>query len=409
MTDNILNRKEHEFNKNNFDILDYFAILYNKRKFIVINVLLLSLLAIPISLILPKTYIAEVVIMPPKPEAGLMSNLSLQIPSLLSLSNLVGTSDKVYSFIAILKSRRLAETIIDRYHLLERYNSRNIEEGIKSFQNNMDLAILDEGTVSVKFSVSTGFFHYAKEENESKTVCASIANDIVSEMNNIYVSLQTTQGSYNRIFIEKRLDQNKMDLMSIETQLEEFGKKYGIIALPEQLGALVTITAQIESQKIEKEIILSGLKEYLDNSHPEVRKLENEIKEIKLKLENLTQGLDLIDSPQIFPTFQKAPMLGMEYLRLQRELEVQNMIYEFLTQQYEEAKIQEAKDTPSIQVLDAAKPPIRKSKPKRIFIVFAVGLSVFFLSSTFIIIFEFKKIFTGRINSRVKNFTRHTK
>ncbi|XLM21261.1 hypothetical protein MKD33_03615, partial [Chromobacterium piscinae] len=56
-------------------------------------------------------------------------------------------------------------------------------------------------------------------------------------------------------------------------------------------------------------------------------------------------------------------------MRKLRELKYQETIFELLSKQYEMAKIDEAKDSSLIQVLDTAVPPELKSKPKRSLIV----------------------------------------
>ncbi len=60
----------------------------------------------------------------------------------------------------------------------------------------------------------------------------------------------------------------------------------------------------------------------------------------------------------------KVPMIGLELARLARDLKVQDTVYMLLTQQLEQVKIAEARDTPGVQVLDHAFPALRKSKPK---------------------------------------------
>lgn len=92
----------------------------------------------------------------------------------------------------------------------------------------------------------------------------------------------------------------------------------------------------------------------------------------------------------------------MKYFQLRKELEIQHIIYEFLSQQYEQAKLEEARDTPTIQILDKAKPPYRKHSPKRLFIILAAGFSAIIVSSSYYFLSELKNEFRQRTNRRFK-------
>ncbi len=68
----------------------------------------------------------------------------------------------------------------------------------------------------------------------------------------------------------------------------------------------------------------------------------------------------------------------MELVRLTREVKVQETVYNLLTAQFEQAKINEARDTPTVQFLDRAVPAERKSKPKTVLnMAIAGALSLF--------------------------------
>lgn len=74
------------------------------------------------------------------------------------------------------------------------------------------------------------------------------------------------------------------------------------------------------------------------------------------------------------------PGLGLQYTRLMRDLKTQEAIFEQLTKQFEVAKLTEAKDSSTLQVLDDAVVPVKKSKPKRSLIVILSTVSAFLVS-----------------------------
>ena len=77
------------------------------------------------------------------------------------------------------------------------------------------------------------------------------------------------------------------------------------------------------------------------------------------------------------------PQIDADLMRLSREVDIQNTLFIYLTQQYEDAKIQEARNTPTIQLLDPALPPIEKSSPKRMLMVIVMALITFICTSIY--------------------------
>lgn len=375
--------------KKEFNFIDYLYILVKRRKLIIVNFFIVAIITAAYSLIMPKTFSAATVVLPPTGSSSLLSSLTANLPIGGLLGGLGGVSDETNTLIAILKSRSMAESTIEHFNLMERYEAEDMEEAIIAFQNTVDISINDEGMIVIVASSTTGFLANENEENETRKLCADIANFIVAELNQINTELQTKQAKFNRIFIEKRYEQNKSDLKEAENAIKKFGESYGMISLPDQVSAAIQAAAQIESQIAVKEIELQAMKSTLHAGHPEIRRKEIELRELRKKLEEMKIGTPQRDSLAVFPVFSEAPELGIKYLQLRRELEVQNKIFEFLTQQYEQAKIQEARDTPTVQVLDTAMPPLRRDKPKRSILVLMAGMISIIFSSLYIYSIEY--------------------
>ena len=135
----------------------------------------------------------------------------------------------------------------------------------------------------------------------------------------------------------------------------------------------------------------------MNEHHPEIKKIQIKINQLESALQEMKNGDDFEKSSLVlFPSFSIAPELGVQLIRLTREMEIQNALYEFLTQQYEQAKIQEAKDTPTIQVLDYASPPEFRSKPIRSLMVIFSGFASILFSLLVIAFLEYAiKVFNG--------------
>ncbi|MCH8068556.1 MAG: hypothetical protein IID16_04705 [Candidatus Marinimicrobia bacterium] len=371
------------------NLLDYVKVLVKWRKLIVTNFFVVSLLATVLSFIMAKTYQSAAVLMPPISQSGL--------GMLASLSNLPfsglgigGEAPESQTFIAILKSRTVMETVVNALNLIEIYDVENIEEAVKNIRENVDFEIEDEGTIRITANARTGWLSNEDEENNARQLASNIANYFVFELDQVNKELKTEQAKFQRLFIEKRYKDNIKDLKEAEDNYKAFQEKNKMIALVEQTRVAIEAAATIKAQILANEVRLGVMSSTLSSGHPEVERVMREIEELQLQLKVMDYGVK-VGNPndnKLFPVFSEVPDLGIQLARLQREVEIQNALFTFLTQQYEEAKIQEAKDTPTVQVLDEAVLPIKRSKPNRKFIVFAAGLSALVLSGLLSFIWE---------------------
>ncbi len=384
--------------------LDYLYTIVKWRRLFIINFFIVCIIAAIISLIIPKTYTAKSVILPPTGGNNFISSLTANLPVSGLLGGVGAYSDETNKFLSILKSRTIIENTIKHFDLLDRFGYKNMEEAIRLFGTQVDISVNDESSIVVEVALETSFFHPDSEENEIKHLCANITNFIVSELDKINKNFQTQQAKYNRIFIEKRYNENKEELRISEKNLKNFSEKYGIISLPDQINAAISSASEIESRLMIKEIELEALKSSVNNKHPSILQKQIEIKELKRKLKELKMGTPTEDVLKLYPTFSKAPQIGMQYMRLKREVEIQNIIYEFLTQQYEQAKIQEARDTPTIQVMDEAVPPYRKAKPKRAILVILAGVLSIIVTTLYVFTLEYLKVLEIQNNKKYQKF-----
>jgi len=149
--------------------------------------------------------------------------------------------------------------------------------------------------------------------------------------------------------------------------------------LEDQTRVTIQAASEIKAQLIAKEIEIGILEQTVGKNHSKLIKAQREHNFLKKKYREFQtkEASDLENMDKLFLTFQEMPKLGLEYLRLYREVLLQEKILEFIIPQYEQAKIQEAKDTPSLQILDPAIKPIKKHRPKRaIIILFYTFLSM---------------------------------
>ena len=364
---------------------DYLNIFLKRRKSIVSLAVAVGIVATAISLVLPKTYTATAVVMPPGPGSSLLAGVSMGSP-ISDISSLFGgVTDETNRFLAILKSRTMAASVIHQFNLMERYKKSYLEDAIHTLEEMMNVSVDDEGMIGVEVSARTGFLHFPASEEVARTLCADMANFIIDELDRINAELQTQQAKYTRLLIENIYNRNKTELQEIEEEMKVYGETYGIISLPDQVSAAILAAAALEEQITLKEVELVAARRVMDPGRPEVQDLEIQLREFRKKLGEMKFGGQEPDSLAIFPLFHQAPELGVMYVRLTRRMEAESLLYQFLTQQYEQAKVQEAKDTPTVQVLDRAVVPMRKSKPSRVLIVLVSALGALTLQGFYIL------------------------
>ena len=372
--------------------VQYTKLLWSYKTIIIRNVFIVAILTSIIALIIPKTYKSNAILMPPKSQSdqGILSNIEgLAFGDFLSAS-----SDEVSnSIFAILKSRTMMESIVNKMELIQRYDSENLEEAVKSLRDNLSFKHLEEGTISISANVQTPWVSNEQEEIEARTLSKEIVAFILNKLDKVNKSLQTDEARFHRLFMEKRYDESIRNLYESEEKLRLFQIKHNTLDLVEQTKAAIRVGAEIKSQILIDEVKLGILNKTYKMDHPEIEKLNMEILELQGQLSDLDHSSqnNSISNNNLFPQFSEVPNLEMELLRLKREVEIQSKLYAFLTQQYEESKIQEARDTPTIQILDDASTPIKRFKPKRTIMVIGYSLIAFVLSAIYVIFVEFNK------------------
>ena len=371
-----------------FDFVEFLRILNNWKKPVITVFLLVSIITAVISLFLTKYYTAEAVIIPPEKESStsLMSSMISRVP----LSGLMGFGrgdNTNFRYMAILQSRTLLEKICNEFNLKSVYETEDMEKTVRTLRGFTKLVINEDNTLAIRVT------------DKSPERSADITNTFIKQLDEENRRLKGEEAKNFRIFIEDRYNKNKDELKAAEENFSAFQKKYNAVSVTEQTAQSIEIAAGLLSNVYQLEIQYTIQEKILNKDHSELVRLKNEINAIKDKLkeisfnENNLVKVNKKDPSSIIIPFSEIPKIGMEYVRLMREVETRNQIHILMTEQYELAKMEEAKNTPTLQIIDKAVPPIRKSRPKRAFIVLAAGFSSLILMVLFALVKEyFRKI-----------------
>ena len=377
--------------KNNTLISYEYGRLFWKYKALIIrNVLITACITAVFSLIMPRTFKSFAVLMPPKAESdhGIFQDFEgMAFGNLFSS----GSDEIANSLLAILKSRTMMESVVSKMDLINLYETEYMEEAVEILRENLKYELLEEGTISISSFVSTPWFSNHQDADMASNLATEIVIYIVDELDRVNKSLQTEEARYHRLFMEKRYNETVRKLNISENQLRLFQLKHNTLNLVEQTKAAIKIAADIKSQILIDEVKLGVLLETFKSNHHEVQKINLEIIELRAQLKNLdysSTGSDHIED-NLFPLFSEVPNIKFELMGLKREVEIQNTLYAFLTQQYEESKIQEARDTPTIQILDTANYPEKRYQPKRTLMVVGYSMIMLCLSIIYVILFTY--------------------
>ena len=392
---------------------DLLIVLVKYRRTIFVNVLIITIASVIISLIIPNKYTATSSFISPKKKGGIFGDIAGFSSTIKDLSKTLGgrlgtVTDEAYNYLVILQSRTASEQVIKKFNLREVYEidkDKPYEDVIKELESNVDFNIEDEGNIVISVT------------DEVPKRAAEMANYYVQIVNEMSVELGVTESRNNREFIEKRFFQAQRDIATIEDSLQNFSKKYNVIALEEQMKAAIEVAAKVKAEleiaKLEQTILLKNY----GSDNPVVQESELKVIELNKQLANLKFGEDknLKSSLNLFVPFEKVPETGVMYVRLMRDYEIQNKLLEFIYPIYEQARIEEQKDMPVVLVVDTAIPPQKKSSPKRVLIVIGAFLISFFFSLGYVLIKEsyktvqsdeqrFKKIKDGIIDPLKSSF-----
>src|SRR4029077_6693238 len=207
----------------------------------------------------------------------------------------------------------------------------------------------------------------------------AMATAYVEELNRLVAELSTSSAHRERVFLEERLAAVKQDLDQASRELGEFSSKNATIDVKEQGRAMVEAAATLQGELIAAESQQRALEAIYTPNNVRVRAAQAQVSELRSQLQKLggkaeeADGTDAATSDSLYPSLRKLPLLGMKYADLYRRAKIQEEVYETLTQQYEIAKVQEAKETPSVKMLDEANLPERRSFPPRTLITLLCG------------------------------------
>jgi uncharacterized protein involved in exopolysaccharide biosynthesis len=407
--------------------IDVAWLLWRKRRFLARLTASGLVLFTVIAFNLQKRYTATAHLMPPDYSSS--SQLAMSLPSLsggddqgggsggggggIGVGSVMGVASKLLglstsgSLIAgVAQSRTVEDSIISQFGLMKLYRTKYPEDARKIL----------EGTTEIKEDPKTGIIALSFEDTDPERA-AAIAQAYVENLNHVLSGVNASSARRERIFIDQRLVEVKKDLDASAKEFAEFSSANSAINIPEQAKAMVGAAADLEAKLIAAQSMLGGLKQIYTDNNVNVRQMQASVAELQKQI-NQFGGSDVVPAggstlpkSELYPSVRQLPLLGVKYLELYRRTRINEAVFEFLTKQGEIARVEEARDLPSVQVLDPAVAPQRKTSPHRLLIMIIGMCFTFFAGATWLVSVAYWdrtdpqdpwKVFTQEVFLRVK-------
>ena len=322
------------------NLLDLAITLAKHKKLLLGAPLVVAVITAVLTSFSPNIYTADTLIMPPQQQSGASAMLS----QLGARGIAAGVKNQNDIYIAMLKSRTLRDSMIRRFQLQRIYKTNTPGATRAALAGVTTVVLGKDGLITVQV------------DDRSPQRAAMLANGYAETLQQMTRVFAVTDASTSRLFFEKQMQQAKESLINAETALKQLQEKTGIIQLDAQAGLIISTGAGIKAQISMKEVELGAMRTFATGNNPDYIRNQQILGGLREQLAKVETGA---------VNTSKVPETGLEYIRKVRDLKYAETIYEMLAKQFEMAKIDEAKESSVIQVLDKAVVPEQKSKPKR--------------------------------------------
>ena len=349
--------------------LIYFQLLWAHRRFLLRLALYALIASVIIAFLIPARYQSTARLMPP--DSNQSSGLAAVAAAVSGNGSLGGIATDMLGlkstseiFVGILGSRTVQDKLIQQFDLRKLYWDRTMEDARDDLMSHTAI-IIDRKSQIISITVT----------DKSPQRAAAMAQAYVEQLNRLVAELSISSARRERIFLEERLKGVNQDLEAAEKEFSQFASKNVAIDIKEQGRAMVEAAATLQGELIAAQSEYEGLKQIYTGSNVRVRSIKARIDELNHQLEKLSGKGEKPSDPahpendSLYPSIRKLPLLGVTFADLYRRTKVQEAVFETLTKQYELAKVQEAKEIPTVKELDNPDIPGKRSFPPRVLII----------------------------------------
>jgi len=339
-------------------LLDLLQTVVENLRLLVLGPLLIGVVALGISFLITPTFTATTKFLPPQQQ---QSAAAAMLQSLGALGGLAGAATGLKNpndqFVSFLQSRSLQDTLIERFKLMERYESEFQEDARLTLSSNARINSGKDGIITVDV------------DDHDPAFAAELANAHVQELTLLLGRLAVTEAQQRRLFFEKQLADAKDKLTQAEQALQASGVNTS--ALKANPEAAVSGLAQLQASITAQEVKVASMRGYLTESAPDFRQALTELNALRTQLGKAEAS-------------QPKQQGDSDYVAKYRDFKYYETLFELFAKQYEIARVDESREGAVIQVVDVAQAPERKSKPRKAIIAILTTLATGFVLLLFV-------------------------
>ena len=344
-----------ELESGELTLMDFLIGMAKRKKRIVLIPLAAGVLAAAISFALPNVYQASTKLLPPQQSQSSAAALLSQLGGMAGLAaGSAGLKNPNDLYIGMLRSRTVADHLVAKFSLNKVYDIESKEKARKRLEENTAIASGKDNIITIEV------------QDQDQKLVAQLANAYVSELMKLTNELAVTEAGQRRVFFERQLEQAKNNLAKAEVSLKQSLDTHGVVSVDVESRSVLETVARLRAQISAKEIQLNSMQAFVTSNHPEFKQISEEISSLRSELSKLENGRSNAADETLASPQGKG---GLENIKRLRDVKYYQMLYELLAKQFEVARLDEAKDSMVVQVLDPAVEPERKFKPKRTLIV----------------------------------------
>ena len=344
--------------EDNLSVFDLLLVISENLRLLLLGPLLAGLVALAISYTVAPTFTARVQFMAPKQPTNPATGGLAELGFFGGVGAIAGIRNPADQYVALAKSYSIADTLIDRFKLTERYESKLKENTRKALAARTVVAVgPKDGLITIEV------------DDADPKMAADIANDYVSELRQLLNRLALTEAQQRRVFFEKQVLEAKTNMVRSEQALRSSGVDGS--ALKVNTGAALEGVARLSAQIAAQEVKLAAMRGYLAESAPDFKQALTELVALRAQMQRANK--------------EEGPAAGQsDYIVKFREFKYQETLLGIYLRQFELARVDESRDGTVILVVDTAQPPQRKSRPKKALIAVLTTLMAGFVLLLFV-------------------------
>jgi uncharacterized protein involved in exopolysaccharide biosynthesis len=239
-------------------------------------------------------------------------------------------------FVEILDSRRVREPILEKYKLQDRYGVKNLDSCLKEFASHVKTDVLKSQVIVLDV------------EDQDPKIAAGLANDMVAGLDRVYREARMQKAAKASEFVNGQLEDASTRLRAAEQRLTTYERRQGIVA--GSADAAVQVAADIVARKLALQVRRTWMESYSGRENPALQAVNSELSALDREIGRL-------------------PGIKQEASRLSLDVEIQRRVYTLLNAQLEEARLEGSRTISTISVLDPARAPTLRARPRRMLIV----------------------------------------